>query len=231
MGVVEENSIEYKRRAIFTGLKMFLNYEGLMEALNVWQKQYSDKPKFATSRFIDYLVKNYNLQNQRKELHSTLTRLLMAPADSLDKDPILLLQDYVAKHGDVSEDDSGYQPLKAHELRESRLFKLFITELHNQLLHKHPLLVPNLYKSLKWQLYKSDISAIARKKIEFWMNQKTDTLLVAVPTAVFHDLLSSAYVLLCQKLGPVESDNIYGVVIRAVEVNPESEGESPRVLL
>lgn len=202
-----------------------------MEALCLWQKQYADKPKFAISRFINYLVNNYNLASRRVELQTAMARLLMAPADSLDTDPMPMMQEYAAKYGlscDEAKGDATAAPL---ETTENRLFRLLIAELEHQLMIQDTVMVTRMVETLKWQLFRLDLPVVETKRIELWLNNRSQPLQVSIALKKLHALVNAVYILLCKQLGPVESDQLFGLAVSAVEQSAEAAGGSPRILL
>lgn len=227
-----ENSIEYRRRAVFTGLKMFLNEEALMESLCIWQRHYSDKPKFAITRFINHLIKDYRLEKRRQELQGELARLLMAPAKSLDEDPLEMMHDYARKKGLICSDSPGETALRKNEENsESRVFRLFVVELENHLRHRDILLVTRMVDTLKRQLRDSIYPVADMKLFVSWLDQRSTPLTVALDREMLHEMINAVYVLLCKSFGPVETDHIFDLVMRTVESSPQAGGVSPRLLL
>ena len=224
-----ENSIEYKRRAVFTGLKLFLNHDALMESLCIWQRHYADKPKFAITRFINDLTKNNNLEKRRQELQGSLARLLMAPANTLDEDPLEMMRVYARNKGLICSDAPAL--MSDEDAVNSRMFWMFVVELEKHLRRRDIMLVTRMVDTLKWQLRHTTPPVANMKLIIVWLDKRNAPLPVAVDREVLHEMINAVYVLLCKSFGPVETDRIFDLIVHSVESSPLAGGKSPRLLL
>ena len=231
MNATEDNSVEFKRRAVYTGLRTYLGQDALMEAMCHWQKDFSDKPKFAISRFISHLVNQYDLGTQRTEIQSKMARLMMAASDTLDEDPLPQMLAYQDGNKVATSADKPRVNGHRHEAIESLMFRMFVDELAQVLRTRDAMLIGLMIETLNTRLSTIGLNGAEANQLEEWLQDRRAHMPVDLGKDKLHDLLIAVYVMLCEKFGPVETDRIYGTAVRKVEQSDAAGGQSPRILL
>lgn len=83
-------NLEFRRRAIYTGLKPYLNQAEMLQALKIWEQDYVEKPTYALSVFVARCCNTPTLKQKRLEM-------LRSVINALDLDESELLDDSVIK--------------------------------------------------------------------------------------------------------------------------------------
>lgn len=233
MPSTDEQELQFRRRAIYTGLKLYLNHDALFAAMCIWQKQYSTLPRFATSRFINFLVKAYDLKVKPSELQMALSRLLMAPLETLDEDPIEKMQVYATKPGHPCSHDSATSGSAEAivETISNRVFRQFINELEAALLQRHPKSAEELTHTLIEKLPRKRLKPHFYSELSQWLEHRSSAFSSSLDESLLHDLVNAVYVMLCQRIGPVATDQLFGEITRKVEDSPHGSSYSPRNLM
>jgi len=76
-----------KRRAIYTGLKPFLNAAEMAPALSMWETEFSSKPNYALANFVTRCCTTDALRRIRTQILSALIAALESPESLLLSDP------------------------------------------------------------------------------------------------------------------------------------------------
>lgn len=84
-------NVEFRRRAIYTGLKPYLSQPEIQQALNIWEQDYLEKPTYALSVFVARCCNTQELKQKRLEM-------LRSVINALDKDESELLDGSEIQH-------------------------------------------------------------------------------------------------------------------------------------
>jgi hypothetical protein len=181
--------IALRRRAIYTGLKPYLDDDALLEALLHWESHFSTAPRFTLQRFVAELCQDAALRARRADILLSLVQALSMPSSSLLPDP---LQHRAASPDNTSEDDS---------LAFSALLPAFFDAMPKDTQYHMRL---DLLASLDpKRLPKSVLVSLQR-----WLGDKDVLKPVQCDPAILRTLVNRCYVVLCQRIGPVEADRL-----------------------
>lgn len=234
MSVFDEDELHYRRRALYTGLKLFLNHDALFAALCVWQREFSDQPRFAISKFMNYIVNEFDLSSRRSELQTSLSRLLMAPLDALDEDPIEKMQIYATKKGHPCNNSTGTDSASNQDRVETvsnTVFRAFLAELEKRWSYKNPEAKSLMISAMIARLGQLKLELPERRALESWLKNRAGAFKHSLEESLMQQLINAVYVELCGHLGPLATDTLFGEVLQSVSQTEAGARYSPRKLM
>tara|TARA_Y100001972_G_scaffold123077_1_gene169746 strand:- start:103 stop:732 length:630 start_codon:yes stop_codon:yes gene_type:complete len=184
------NDIALRRRAIYTGLKPYMDEDALLDALMHWESHFANAPRFTLQRFVAELCKDADLRSRRADILLSLVQALSMPATSLLPDPLQHRHSTAPAANDLTE-GSGFSALML------ALFEVMPkdTQYHMRLDMLASLDVRKLPKSL--------LVALQR-----WLGDKDTLQPVQCDPALLRTIVNRCYVVLCERVGPVEADRL-----------------------
>lgn len=177
--------LQRRRRAIVTGLTPYMNEAVLMEAISHWQQHYSERPRYSLQGFVSDLCKLFDLGERRHHIHMSLVQAMSMSEQELASDPL--------STGSVGQQQSHPCTAALQQLLESLWEGL------------PPAVASQLRLDMVAQLRGRSIAPETRLTMEHWLQSPGRTL-GGLPLEVLRKQLNNAYVLLCERLGPVEAD-------------------------
>lgn len=197
------NEQSLKRRAVYTGLKPFLDVTPLMEAIAYWEQNYADSPRFTLQRFVADICREHNLRDQRSDVLLSLVQSMNMPATALLPDP----------HADQA--DSKPQGNTA-----ARGFCLLMSTLMENIpaQHRHSIRL-DLYASIDQR----KLPPALANAMQGWLGNDRPLQLNSAPEEILRALVNRTYVVLCERLGPVEADRLLAAAIN------QSQAHSPEL--
>lgn len=176
--------LQRRRRAIITGLTPYMSEPLLLEAISHWQQHYSQRPRFTLQGFVSDLCKLFDLSERRHQIHMSLVQAMTLSDSELAEDPL----------ASTLAPQDAHPCTQAFEALMRQLWKLVGVTTANQ-----------LRLDLCGQLRRRHVDAETRLTLEYWL-QSPERPLAPLPLASLRDQLNCCYVLLCERLGPVEAD-------------------------
>ena len=187
-----------RRRAIFTGMRPYFDDHELLEAINLWQAEYAQKPKFALSVFVARCCNTPQLKAQRATILGAIFSALDFPENKLLSDPLEVLKhsrSAAAAHQHMADDKTKvFSELLTHIL-------LKFNEHDQRLIRDY--LVAHLPK------IKTDERRSMHLRV--WLSQQADNLQINSLQAnysieILQQLINVSYVAMCEYVGPVKAD-------------------------
>lgn len=177
-----------RRRAIYTGLKPYLEEDALLDALMHWENHFSNAPRFTLQRFVAELCQNPELRSRRADMLLSLVQALSMPPASLLPDP---LQHRVTPIASSGNDSAGFVALM------TALFSVMPrdTQYHLRL---------DMLASLDPRRLPRELLA----NLQRWLGDKDVLRPVPADNGILRSLVNRCYVLLCERTGPVEADRL-----------------------
>lgn len=203
--IMNNAELVLRRRAIYTGMRPYFDDQKLLGAINLWQAEYSHKPKFALSVFIARCCDSPELKDERaKILKSIFIALELAP-DALLPDPYLELKPAKNVLATGEKADNPHQTV------------IFVALL-NQLFAK-------FNKSDEKQIRNGVLAMLTEVKtdrmrmmyIREWFANNTQTLEGQFDLEILQKLVNLCYMAMCQQLGPVKADQYLAQAIKETE--------------
>lgn len=178
-------SVQRRRRAIVTGLTPYMNEPVLLEAVSHWQQHYAERPSFSLQGFVSDLCRLFDMDERRHHIHMSLVQAMTLSDSELAADPL----------ANSNENDTEAHPC-------THAFQCLLQALWQGLGKR---VASQLQLDLGAQLRQTSVSAETRLTMEYWL-QAPEKTLSPLPLASLRDQLNRTYILLCERLGPVEAD-------------------------
>jgi Flp pilus assembly CpaF family ATPase len=193
-----------KRRAVYTGLRPYLSNEELVTALNLWQVEFSDKPKFAFTAFLAVITNSEALRKKRTRILSSLLRAMELSEVDLLADP-------------YDEKGKQYQFATEDLIAEDQATEVFITffeKLQEKVGEKNAL---GMRAYIIQNVKKLNLNTRNSKQLTDWIDDKATILNGQYNLNNLRQVINLAYVAMCQLIGPVKADQLLAQTIRDVE--------------
>jgi hypothetical protein len=184
------NDIALRRRAIYTGLKPYMNDDALLDALMHWENHFATAPRFTLQRFVAELCKEGELRSRRADILLSLVQALSMPASSLLPDPLQHRTVAVKVSTDVDE-SHGFSALML------ALFEVMPKDTQ--------------YNMRLDMLASLDVRKLPRSLLvamQRWLGDKDTLQPVHCDPALLRTIVNRCYVVLCERVGPVEADRL-----------------------
>lgn len=196
--------IALKRRAVYTGLRPYLNDDELLNALKLWQVEFSGKPKFAFTAFLAVITNTDALRSKRTRILSSLLKsmeladvdLLADPYDETSKQYQFAAEDLIA------------------EDHTTTVFMHFFEQLQEKMDEKDAIGVRVFMIQHVANLH---LNTRSNKQLTDWIDKKTNTLNGLFNLHCLRQVINLAYVGMCQSIGPVKTDQMLSQTIKEVE--------------
>lgn len=194
-----------RRRAIYTGLKPYLNTNELASALSMWETEFSSKPAYALASFVTRCC-------TRDELRRIRTQILSALITALESPESLLLSDPGSQVGKLTMSNEN-----SHDVVLDAKNSIFIA-LSNQLWTTvdettEKSIIDFILRNLANLKLKAEHASalkdwLINRKIAFPCNFELSTL---------QKLINLNYIALCEYYGPIKADRLLSQATQAVE--------------
>lgn len=194
--------IKLRRRAIYTGLRPYLNEVTLLDAMHLWQSKYSDKPKFAFAEFLSECCQNKALRAQRTNMLSSIFKALDMPERELLPDPF----------DEVLSQPTDLTPEELIADNKTIVFSNLFDHLLALLTDKQAMEVRvSLLKAL------ASLPLDVRRKVDLreWLDKKSSNLAMSYALSDIRQLMNLAYVAICELVGPVKADQLLNQAMHA----------------
>ncbi|PKM21564.1 MAG: hypothetical protein CVV10_08705, partial [Gammaproteobacteria bacterium HGW-Gammaproteobacteria-14] len=180
------NDIALRRRAIYTGLKPYMEDDVLLDALMHWETNFANAPRFTLQRFVAELCREGDLRARRADILLSLVQAMNMPVNSLLPDP---LHHREAANASIEDDSHAFSALMLG------LFDVMSkdTQYHLRLDMLASLDSRKMPKNLLLSLQR-------------WLGDKDTLKPVSCDPLLLRAIVNRCYVVLCERVGPVEAD-------------------------
>jgi hypothetical protein len=193
-----------KRRAVYTGLRPYLNDDELAAALKLWQLEYSAKPTFAFTAFLAVITNTDTLRKKRTKILSSLLKAMELKDVDLLADPF-------------NESTKQYQFSSADVMIEDGTKTVFIhlfEKMQEKMSEKDAF---GVRAYIIQHIEKLNLNTRSSKHLADWIDRKSDTLNGLYNLNSLRHVINLAYVAMCQLIGPVKTDQLLAQSIAEVE--------------
>lgn len=213
------SSLTDKRRAVFTGLKPFMPREELMEALHHWEVHYADRPRFTLQRFVADICQDDPLRARRSDILLSLVQAMNMPASALLPDP-LNGQPLRRMPSTPTEGNARSARAAFCALMDTLIKSVPLQHRHNVRL--------DLLASIDSRQWPRELVS----SLQAWLGHDSRPLEVPeVAEELLQALVNRTYVVLAERLGPVEADHLLAAALRQTRlVNPALDETLTRLL-
>lgn len=234
------DSIAHRRRAIFMGLKQYLQGDDLLNAMCLWQQHYAHLPKFAITNFVWRITDQTSLSGNRAAVHLSLTSSLMLAADNLGEDPLPQMRRYLGERLSAAEADAilGGAATDASDANETvnqtdsmRVFEQLLGHFLNRIAELDTYAVREVKSRLLQSLPEIVSDDDTLTALNSWLQGQSRHLQITLDGGQLQPLLHVAYVAACDRLGPVQADQLLTEALGVAESSQAGRRFSPRELL
>jgi len=218
----EQAEFVRRRRAIFTGLLTRLDRDAAVQALALWQAEFSTRPVFALHDFLGRVCQDMGLRVRRGELHRALVGALSLDEAELAPDPGDA--NGLAGSGDHSPGSAGALPAGARTVFEA-VYHAFMTQAEGSGVDT------GVRVRVMRRLVGLGLSPAALKSLSGWVAGEASGLPEGLTLDTLRGLLHLAYLSACEELGPVSADRLLAAAVREVENGAVAADYHPRGLL
>ncbi len=185
-----------RRRAIYTGLKPFMAEEEVLDALMHWESHYANAPRFTLQRFVSELCREGDLRTRRADVLLSLVQAMSMPKQSLLPDPL---------------QRSDARPRVS--ISETTAFETLMNAL-----------MEAASKDQRYSLRLDMLASLDTRKmpvqfchaLQRWLGDKAPLNVAGVDTNLLRAVVNRAYVILCERVGPVLADRILATAVASV---------------
>lgn len=202
-------SLELRRRAIYTGLRPFLDDEELEYALKLWESEFSSKPKFALNVFIARCCTTGALREKRAEMLRAVIYAMDLPAEQLLPEPSEVLS------------QKGRGKYEAAHVLDgaTTVFVVLMTAM----LKKHDYTTQSGIRNfLVDNLQKLRLDARGEQRLRAWLSGQSTLLTANFSMDALQKLVNLTYVVMCQYIGPVKADQILAYALKEAETEAKA---------
>lgn len=198
-----------RRRAIYTGMRPYFDNQELLDAINLWETEYSNKPKFALRLFVAQCCNSPLLKSQRSKVLGAIFKAMDLPLAQLLPDPF----DEIKVNGILTQDVERQQDHKT---------QVFIKLFGQLLLKLNDIDKKQTRLFLIENLYQIKIDKIRLSSLRDWFALDIVFLSGSYDLVTLQRLINLSYVALCQCAGPVKADQYLAQSIKETEFLSET---------
>lgn len=235
---VDENEASRRRRAIFKALQPYMPQTQVIEALWMWEWDYSEGSAFELADYLHAVCQTTDLKKQQGEIRRSLIRQMSQPLSALGPDPWPLMRDYanaMKDEGSSSPDvDVTSKPEAVPEPAfvepGTKVLTFVITQILDAMLQQNPVYCARVRKWVAGHLA-SFVPIQVHTVFSEWLVNQTMPPTQALDDAIKRRIINLTYICGCEYFGPVKMDKLLHQAITAAESLPEATKYSPRDLL
>lgn len=197
-----------RRRAVYTGLRPFFNDLEISKVLELWERDFSQKPMFALNVFIARCCTTPELKEKRGELLRAVIYAMDLPLNQLLPDPQKMLK----TEADIKAESD-------HKL--DNLTNVFVVLL-TAMLAKYDLATQAGIRNFVIEnLDKLKFEPRGAQRIREWLSGQSSNLAANYKIDVLQKLVNLTYVAMCEYVGPVKADQLLAQALK--EAEPEAK--------
>jgi len=218
------DEVELRKQAIMIGLSSYLTEKECINAIHVWEQQYSRAPKFALQQFIKEVVKpNDQLWDFRNDIFINVIKAMSLREEEVEQ------QFQQIFHGRKLEASSAVKKKKdqKQQMVFENLYKTFM-----QLMEVTDFQVAGqLRKFLREKMLYGRSFAMEIQRLNSWLLGINNKLEIELAMDEMKQIIHSTYLGSCEYLGPVKTDALMSEAVKIVEKQTGEDDISPRELL
>lgn len=197
-------NLPLRRRAIYTGLKPFLNATEMSQALSMWETEFSLKPTYALASFVTRCCTSDELRRIRTQILRALITALESPEALLLTDP----GSQVGKQTLVDDDSSIVLDAK------NSVFVALSSALWTAV---DETTEKSIIDFILRNLTHLELSSDQSRKLKDWFISRSTTFPCNFELTTLQKLINLNYIALCEYYGPVKADKLLSQATHAVE--------------
>lgn len=231
------NSISQRRKAICKGLSQYLTGDDLLNAMCIWQQEYSHLPKFAITNFVRRVTEHTEYAKERAAIHLSLTSSLMLSENNLGPDPLPEMRSYLGKRVGAAEAEAilGRNNTNASasgpQTDSAVAFELLLGGFLQKIANSNSSAEKQVRLALLHKVTGMNIEPESQAALMSWLQRENRHIDVSPAPVQMQEILHESYVATCQQLGPVKTDQLLTEALTVVETSEAGRRFSPREFL
>lgn len=231
------NSISQRRKAIYKGLSQYLTGDDLLNAMCIWQQEYSHLPRFAITNFVRRVTEHTDYTKVRAAIHLSLTSSLMLDEDSLGRDPLPEMRRYLGKRVGAAEAETilGHSSpgitTTGPQTDTSLVFELLLGGFLHRIATSNASAARQIRIALSRNLADMNMEPENQAVLMLWLQGKNRRIETVLALTDMQQILHASYVAACHQLGPVQADRLLTEALVATETSEAGQRYSPREFL
>lgn len=197
-----------RRRAVYTGLRPFFNDLEISKVLELWERDFSQKPMFALNVFIARCCTTPELKAKRGELLRAVIYAMDLPPGQLLPDPVKSLKT-----------EAEIRAESDHKL--DNLTNTFVLLLAAMLAKYDLATQAGIRNFMIENIDKLKFEPRGAQRMRDWLSGQSSNLAADYKIDVLQKLVNLAYVAMCEYVGPVKADQLLAQALK--EVEPEAK--------
>ncbi len=209
------DELSRRRRAIYTALLNCYDKNNAIAGVELWHREFSNKPLFALQPYISRLLEIIDIQVSRAEIKRYIISALAMDNSGLEQDPL-------------ANDSDAFKEVTADEITHD-VFTHLMNALGDGLKNHFPDAELKIKIILLQKMGSTGLSNENMEHMSAWLTgdrnlQLQTTLTLIQMQRIFHYL----YLVCCEELGPVATDKLVTETVHEVEQLPQATEFSPR---
>lgn len=219
-----------RRRAVYTGLRPFMEEEQLMASLLIWEARFADGPVYALHGFVSEICQQAGLKSRHGEIYRSLMRALTVDETQLHPDPTARLETY-AKGRAPADAPSSAEPAPVGDCAHTVVFAAMGDALLGALEESDAERAFKVRVEVMDRLNEMRLPPRQVQAVNRWLMQQSRDLPCDLDVTVLQELLHRVYVRSCELFGPVRVDQALAEATRRAQALPAAQQFEPRQLL
>ncbi len=212
---ISEQEASKRRRVINSALKGILTNKEILQAIDIWEKNFYNSPTLRIPSFIGKAQKELNFSDEvRKSLLRSLNKSLASPLESLEPDP--------------------YQKQTSTEKKPVGKYSVFNFLLTTLLTNLGDGEIKILQEDLHANLSNANLSVASKQDLNKWFTSIATSNVKQITSnlklAEMSEILDMLYNSFCEILGPMKTDQAFAQALRDAEKLPEARNFPPKQL-
>jgi hypothetical protein len=197
-----------RRRAVYTGLRPFFNDVEISQVLELWERDFSQKPMFALNVFVARCCTTPELKEKRGELLRAVISAMDLPLNQLLPDPQKMLKT-----------EADIKAESAHKL--DNLTKIFVMLVAAMLARYDLATQAGIRNFMIENLDKLKFEPRGAQRMREWLSGQSSHLAANYKIDTLQKLVNLSYVAMCEYVGPVKADQLLAQALN--EIEPEAK--------
>ncbi len=217
-----------RRRAVYTGLRPYMEEDQVLEALLLWEERFADGPVYALHGFVSEVCRLGGLASRHGEIYRSLMRALTQDEGELQADPAPSLERYAR---DRATPAATPVQAPARDCAHITVFAAVSDALLATLEERDSERAFKVRVDVMDRLNELRLPPRQAQAVSRWLMQQGNDLPCELDETVLQGLLHRLYVRGCELFGPVQVDQALAEATRKAQALPAAQQFAPRRLL
>lgn len=214
------NDHSKKRRAVYTALFPYFSSEILFKSMWLWEDNYSSGHGPTMRQFVAEITQGVRDVTHTKKIYNALMNNFQKPVETLESDPIEMMNAYRA--GKINFDEEQSQNVVMN-IPENIVFNFLLENIHLLISKDSPYLARKANEYLSSNIFNLGLTIYQTKEIKQWTENHDLFIGMKYSTEQLSKLLHVFYIGICEFFGPQKADFFLNTAIKMAENIPEAK--------